>query len=88
MHIGKGCLENYYCGLCESKFDNLEILETHLHTCEVYECGSCMVRLRTIGKIKKHAVSEHEEDLKVLHLKTDRWDEKNVDVKAYLLSQL
>jgi hypothetical protein len=40
VHIGK-CCEHFNCGLCDQKFEN-----THLHTCEIYECGECYTRFK------------------------------------------
>ena len=83
VHLGKGCLGNFECGLCEGKFKNLESVETHLHTCEVYECCVCFKRLKTLSKIKTHIQNEHEDCEMVIHLKMDRWNEKEVSKKSY-----
>ena len=83
VHLGKGCLGNFECGLCEAKFKNLESLETHLHTCEMYECCVCFKRLKTLSKIKTHIKDEHEDCQMVIHLKMDRWNENEVSRKSY-----
>ena len=59
VHVGKGCSDNFECGLCDQTFENLEILETHLSTCEVYECGEslnneCFYRDKHLSEMKKH----------------------------------
>ena len=53
VHIGK-CCEHFKCGLCDQKFDNLDALETHLHTCEIYECKECYTRFKRISEVKTH----------------------------------
>ena len=61
MHIGKKHKEELERGLCECKFDNLEVLEIHQVTCEVYQCGNsdCKERVKTISEIKKHLAEVH-----------------------------
>ena len=61
VHLGKGCLEFLECVLCETKFEIFEMLQTHLHACEVYECGRCSGRFKTLSEVKKHAEEEHED---------------------------
>ena len=36
VHNGKCCYDHIEFGLCECRFDNLEMLELHLTTCEVF----------------------------------------------------
>ena len=46
VHAGKCCNGNFYCGLFNIKIDSLEILKTHLVSCEVYECKECFERVK------------------------------------------
>ena len=39
VHVGKCNTDNFECGLCDSKFKDLDTLELHLRTCEIYECA-------------------------------------------------
>ena len=55
VHLGKGCLGRFECGLCDSVLESSEVLETHLNTCEVYECGRYYGRFTML----KHAKEEH-----------------------------
>ena len=59
VHLGKTHRETFECGLCEIGFDNLENLEIHLKTCEIYKCRHCQIRLLSISSIKEHIKSEH-----------------------------
>ena len=38
VHIGKNHSEKFDCGLCDLETNSLQNLETHLKTCEAYEC--------------------------------------------------
>ena len=72
VHIGKCCYNYFECGLCEDRFKNLEMLELHLKTCEVYECGQCYIRYKSLSEVKKHVEKEHEDEKSLHHLKMDR----------------
>ena len=36
VHAGKAHTDNLECGLCENNFENIENLNLHLQTCEIY----------------------------------------------------
>ena len=46
VHVGKEHADGFDCGLCGFKEQSLENLETHLSTCEVYDCGYCDERFK------------------------------------------
>ena len=46
VHVGENHRENIECGLCECTLDDKKKLETHLVTCEVYQCGDSECRER------------------------------------------
>ena len=87
VHLGK-CGPDFYCGLCERNFDNLDMLEVHLNTCEIYECSVCAERFQILSEMKKHMHDNHDSCKQIYHLKMDRKDPKEVNVKKYSLSQL
>ena len=70
----------FECGLCECTLDDKEKLETHLVTCEVYQCcdSECRERVKTI----------HGHPIQILHLKTNRSESKLVDSKWYWSNNL
>ena len=78
VHNGKCCYDHFECGLCECRFDTLEMLELHLVTCEVYECGSCFIRVKNLSEMKKHVKTEHKDGKYLHHLKIDRTDNKKI----------
>lgn len=47
--------KHFECGLCDAKFEDLDSLELHLRTCEMYECSECYLKLRDLSDMKKHA---------------------------------
>ena len=83
VHEGKCRKEDFECGLCESKFENLENLDLHLVTCEVYQCGEneCKLRAKTIKEIRNHLQEIHGYPMEVMHLKIDRNDPSEIDSK-------
>ena len=87
VHIGKHHCEKYECGLCDSEIGSQEKLETHLKTCEAYECdhhSGCDRRYKTLSDLKKHFTEKHKKDMVYFnHLKIDRNDCNEVSVKNY-----
>ena len=87
VHLGK-CGPDLFCGFCETNFDDLEMLDMHLKTCEIYECSVCSERFLILSEMKKHMHENHESCNKIYHLKIDRKYPNEVNVKKYSLSQL
>ena len=83
VHIWKCCYDYFECGLCEARVENLEKLEIHLNTCEIYECDTCFVRDKSLSDMKKHVEEEHEKGKILNHLKIDREDEMRVSFKQF-----
>ena len=54
VHHGKCHTEDFECGLCDYKANSLENLNTHLTTCESYECDNCYFRVKTLAAIEDH----------------------------------
>ena len=88
VHIGKCCYDHFECGLCEAHFENFEMLELHLVTCEVYECGKCFIRVKNLSEMKKHIKEEHEDGKYLHHLKIDRNDDKIVSFKQVSIDNI
>ena len=76
VHIGKNHSEEFDCGLCDLETNSLQNLETHLKTCEAYECDyytGCDKRFNTLSEIKKHFKDQHKKEKgSFKHLKIDR----------------
>ena len=85
VHAGKAHSSNFECGLCDFKAKDLENLETHISTCEIYECNNCYFRVTQICEIKIHMLEKHEsENVLILHGKQDRSNEEKIDCKEHL----
>ena len=74
VHMGKCHTDNFECGLCEKNFGNIESLETHLNTCEIYRCSRCFLKETRISNIKAHAERKHPglQATLIFHLKMNR----------------
>ena len=80
--------EIFECGLCGFEAIDLEKLELHLFTYEIFVCKSCEGRCKTISDIKKHLLDgEHyivnEKYYKVIHAKQNRGNKEEVTIKEY-----
>jgi hypothetical protein len=77
VHLGKYHSDKFECGLCGFETKDLQTLETHLFTCEIYMCYDCDKRFKGLFVINKHIREEHER-LSIYHIKMDRIDENEI----------
>ena len=59
VHFAKHHGENFECGLCDYTSKDLETLETHLRTCEIYTCRICDEKIIQFTNIKTHFKEKH-----------------------------
>ena len=52
VHNKKYHSANLECGLCEFLAKDKDELDTHLTTCEIYDCGGCYHRVDKLVKLK------------------------------------
>ena len=86
VHHGKKHSEVPECGFCEYKASSEETLETHLITCEMYECKRCNSRFQTISNMKMHLKDDHkgyQQIVNILHAKMDRKNFENVSCREH-----
>ena len=83
VHLGKCCVEQYYCGLCDWNSDDLPNLEMHLAACETYSCDVCEQRYKVLSDMKLHIEENHGKDKYLHHLKVNRICPTIVDCKKY-----
>ena len=74
--------------ICENCDFELESLEVHLKTCEVYDCGLCLNREKNISYMKKHIKDYHKQEGSMRHIKMDRNNVCDISSKNYSLSDL
>ena len=80
VHFKKMHSEKITCGLCDFETKDVESLDTHLFTCEIYKCNNCRKILRTIQDLKTHINKEHNgKPTTVTHAKMDRNKADNFD---------
>ena len=72
--------DSFECGLCNFEAKDLENLELHLLTCEMFKCKICGKRIFQFSNLKNHFQDNHELSEKhrmVTHVKPYR-DVKDV----------
>ena len=76
VYLGKAHSENFECGLCESEMEDLETLELHLFTCDVYKSCYCNERIKTLHYLKVHAIEDEDHKrqrtIRIIHAKISR----------------
>ena len=84
--MGNCLTDNFECGLCERSFENIDSLETHLNTFEVYRCRRCYNKETNISSIKTHAERKHPglQATLIDHLKMNRNDRNEVSTLRIL----
>ena len=86
VHFGKNHSE---CGLCEYKAQDLEELELHLFTCEIYECYKCELRVKKLSDMKRHKDENHVNfGVWITHAKLDRKNKEIVKTSEEWSSDL
>ena len=89
IHNGKVHSQNFECGLCDFPAKDLETLNLHLITCEIYECNKCEHVVKKISSIKKHMhISKDCNSSTIHHVKIDRNDNEEADNKEYEQNEL
>ena len=69
--------EKINCGLCNYEASELESLETHMNTCEIYKCSDCKKIVKTLADMKNHLRNEH--NGKVVYITHSKMDRKCAD---------
>ena len=95
VHVGKKHSETFECGLCDLALQKIEVLETHLTTCETYKCNKCSDKFKTLGDIKTHMKDNHSTDngklhgyYKVTHSKQNRTNNEQIITKSHCIGDL
>ena len=90
VHVGKDHGGNFECGLCEHVEQDRESLLTHLTTCEIYKCGSCNERWKTLPEVKTHLENLHSKEIytSIEHIKQNRSNSEILDINRYHYTDL
>ena len=90
MHVGREHGENFECGLCEYIAEDLESLDVHLQTCEIYKCHKCENVFINLKDLKQHYPTEHTDEKEnfATHMKQSREDKNSYDSRCYSLEEL
>ena len=89
VHHGRCHNEDFECGLCEYKAGNIENLNIHLSTCEIYECDNCFFRVKVLSHMEDHMDEKHaQENLNIIHGKVDRKNENCIKTTEHLKNEL
>ena len=59
VHVARTHGENYECGLCDFVTQDLETLDTHLKTCEMYICEICNEKISQLPEVKANFETKH-----------------------------
>ena len=57
MHFRKNLSENITCGICEYVASDVETLDTHTFTCEIFKCLSMTCKIKVFQHIS--GITEH-----------------------------
>ena len=87
VHIGREHGENFECGLCELITEDLEHLDMHLLTCEIYKCNQCENVFKNLQDLKQH-FQENETHNTTTHIKQSREDKNSYDAISYTQEEL
>ena len=89
IHNGKSHNESIECGLCDFVAKDLDMLNLHLKTCEIYECNQCEHVSKKISSIKNHVKGNNDcISSSVHHVKIDRHNDEEADSKEYRQDEL
>ena len=80
MHVRKKHSEIISCGMCMLEVKNEETLETHIVTCEIYQCNECRTKFTTVSDIKKSIKDKHNDNnILLTHLNSNRMNSEVFD---------
>ena len=90
VHIGKEHCEKIECGMCDSVFNDLETLETHLSTWEIYKCYKCNFITTKLPEMKIPLDDKHNggTGIQINHLKQSGASREEYDCYFYTKREL
>ena len=79
VHVGKQHSENLECGLCSYEAKDMEALNLHLTTCQIYVCEDCYYRTKHLHDIREHLNEKHNDFKLIIHAKINLKDPEIID---------
>ena len=83
MHIKRLHSETITCGMCDFEANEIESLDTHTFTCEMYKCNECNQTFLHLDDIGKHMRNMHGEYGSLSHFKRQLFNHEYFDEKYY-----
>ena len=84
VHVGKLHSGKFECGLCNYDAKDLETLNIHISTCQIYVCDDCCFRTVHIHDIKEHLENSHTSIYDtIIHGKVNLKDPELIDDVLY-----
>ena len=92
VHIGRLHSEKTEFGLCNYEANNMDNLNLHISTCEIYTCEACCFRTKNLHDIKDHLNNVHisigTEWDEIIHAKVNRKDSELIDQAIHMKKDL
>ena len=90
MHIQRNHSEIITCGMCNFEAKDIEILDTHTFTCEMYKCNDmeCGKTFLILNDLKSHMNSEHHGLSAISHFKRHLSNQEFFDETFHFVSDL
>ena len=76
MHFKRVHSENISCGICNLEVKDIETLDIHTSTCEMFKCNWCDKSFNNVSDIKNHGKKEHKGRSTLYHYNRMRVNEE------------
>ena len=90
MHIKRNHCETISCGMCDFEAKDIETLDTHTFTCEMYKCNDmeCGKTFLLLKDLKSHIGKEHDDLCSLSHFKRQLINQEFFDETFHFSSDL
>ena len=88
MHVKRNHSEIISCGMCNFEANQIETLDTHTFTCEMYKCNVCKLPFLHLHTLKSHMKNEHYGSGCLSHFKRQLINQEFFDETIHFASEL
>ena len=90
MHIKRNHSETISCGMCDFEAQDIETLDTHTFTCEMYKCNEmeCEKTFLLLNDLRSHIENEHDGLRALSHFKRQLNNQEFFDETFHFVSDL